>query len=74
MVTFPFWFKLFLGLCAFSIVTQAIRYFTKNKLISTFEKYPDKKRNKLLRIYAVEIKINKIFLMLGPIYLMCLSG
>jgi hypothetical protein len=69
MITFPFWFKIVLGLCAFCLVTQAARFFTKNKLISTFKNYPDEKRNKLLRIYTVEIKINKIFLMLSPINL-----
>ena len=69
MITFPFWFKIFLGLCAFCIVTQAIRFLTKNKLILTFQKYPDQKKNKLLRKYTLEIKINKIFLMLSPINL-----
>ena len=69
MITFPFWFKIFIGLFAFCIVTGAIRFFTKNKLISTLRKSPDEKKNKLLRIYTMEIKVNKIFLMLAPLNL-----
>ena len=69
MITFPFWFKIFLGLCGFTVVTVAIRFLTKNKLVATLQKVPDEKKNKLLRTYRLGIKVNKIFLMLVPLNL-----
>jgi len=69
MITFPLWFKFFLGLFCFQIITGTIRHFKKNQFVSSIEKLPIEKKEKIIITFASVIKIHKLLLFILPISL-----
>jgi len=70
MITFPLWFKFFLGLFCFLIITGTLRHFTKNKIVVSVNKLPIEKKKKFMSSYASVVKIHKLLLFLIPINLL----
>lgn len=69
MITFPFWFKIFLGCFGMLIISGAIRRLYKNKYLDGVSKLSPEKKNKLIENSSFLVKILKIFLWLLPINL-----
>lgn len=69
MITFPIWFKCFLGLFGFVIITGTIRLVAKGKIIDSMKILSDEKRNKLLKSSSQLVKIYKYFIWAIPLNL-----
>ncbi len=69
MITFPFWFKIFLGWFGLLIITGTIRFLSKNKYIDSIRKLPDEKREKLNKTYSSLLLMLKVFLWALPLNL-----
>ena len=67
MITFPLWFKIFLGLFCFLIFTGTFRRFSIDKIVISVEKLPIEKKEKFLGSYQYAVKIHKILLYMIPI-------
>ncbi len=69
MITFPFWFKILLGLFVFLIITGTIRLIFKNKYIDSIKELPDEKMEKLTKSYSFLLFMLKMFLWAIPLNL-----
>ena len=69
MITFPLWFKIFLGWFGFLIITGTTRFLSKNKYIDSIKKMPDEKKEKLNKTYSFVLFILKFILWAIPINL-----
>jgi hypothetical protein len=68
-ITFPFWFKLFLGLSAITIISGIIKYLSLNKHVIIYRELPDEKRNRIIKSYRTVVTLYKIFLWAAPLQL-----
>ena len=69
MITFPFWFKIFLGCFGMLIITGTIRLLFKNKFIDSINKLSAEKKDKLIKTNSFLVKILKVFLLALPLNL-----
>ena len=65
----PLFFKIFLGLFSFTVVTSIIRRMQFAKYINKLSSCDDVKRSDLLGKYKVLIKLHKILFPLSPLYI-----
>ena len=70
MITFPLWFKLFLGFFGLLIITGTIRRLTKNKYIDSVNKLSAEKKEQFVQTNSSLVKITKLFLWISPILLL----
>jgi hypothetical protein len=61
MITFPLWFKIFLGWGVFSIIWQTYLLLTKDKYIAKIKRLPDEKKEKKIKGNSQAIKAFKLF-------------
>jgi len=69
MITFPLWFKIFLGWFLFTMIMGIVNYFMRDKYVDKLTKLPIEKKARILKSYSLTIKIYKLFLWASPIYL-----
>jgi len=70
MVTFPLWFKIFLGCSLFSVILGMIKYFVRDKYVNAIVKLPTERKAKFLKSYVNMIKLYKLFFWVAsPLYL-----
>jgi hypothetical protein len=69
MITFPLWFKIFLGWGVFSIIWQTYLLLTKDKYIAKIKRLPDEKKEKKIKGNSQAIKAFKLFFWVTPVYL-----
>jgi hypothetical protein len=69
MVAFPLWFKIFLGWFAYWIITGILKHLSKEKTIIRFKTLPQDKKDKMLYIHSMRIKIDKFLFWCSPLYL-----
>ena len=67
MITFPLWFRLFLGFSGCRIRTGTLRHILKKKFLISINQLPDDKKRNLLKKYSFAIRIHKIFVFALPI-------
>jgi len=72
-VTFPLWFKIYLGLFVVTIILVPLLHYTRrDKYILKYRELPEEKKIKNLESLMIAIKICKLFLWASPIYLIVL--
>ncbi len=72
MITFPWWFKIFLGWFLFAMILGVVKYFARDKYIHKVTKLPPEKKARILKSYSLTIKIYKLLFWTSPIYLLIL--
>lgn len=72
MPDFPLWFKLFLGLFLWTMVTGTIRRLKRSKYVEIIKAAPAKSRNKIMKVSSKILLISKIFLFCAPLNLIAL--
>jgi hypothetical protein len=73
MITFPFWFKIFIAYGLLSIIWQTYLLLNKAKHINKIKQLPEDKKAKKIRGRSKVIKILKLFLWAAPVYLILMS-
>lgn len=69
MVTFPWWFEIFLAWFLLTIIMGVVRYFTRDKRVHKIDELPTERKEKILESCAILIKIYKFFFWASPLYL-----
>ncbi len=69
MVTFPLWFKLYIGWFVVTMIFALVSYIGRDKYILKLRELPTEKKARILKSYSLRIKIYKLLLWASPIYL-----
>ena len=72
MITYPLWFKVFLGFGCFLVITGLLKHFVKDKVIDSFNQLPNEKKGKMITSYTQIVFIYKIYLYSTPLHLLVL--
>ena len=69
MITFPLWFKIFLGWFLFTMILGVVNYFARDKYAHKLMGLPTEKKTRFLKSCVLRIKIYKMFFLASPLYL-----
>jgi hypothetical protein len=72
IISFPLWYKIFLGWFGLTIITGIFRRLSKNKIIEAIKKSPKENVEKIVNSYSKLLKIYKIYLLAFPLTLILL--
>ncbi len=74
MITYPLWFKVFLGFGCFAVIIGLLKHFAKNKMVDSINLWPNEKKKKIITSYTRMILIEKIYVYSTPVIFFVLYG
>ncbi len=69
MITFPLWFKIYIGWGVFFIIWNSYLLLAKDKYIAKIRQLPDEKLEEKIKGYNTIVKVLKLFFWAAPFYL-----
>ncbi len=69
MITFPLWFKIYLGLVWLGIIALIVRFFSKNKVINSLKRQPDEEKRIVMEALSTIKKYQKVLFFAIPLNL-----
>lgn len=72
VVSFPLWFKIYLGWMAATLMLSLLNYIGREKYILKLRKLPPEKRSSILKSFTIRIKLYKLLFWTSPIYLIAI--